>query len=66
MASEVKLTIKATDYQTLQAMLKYLAGQITKEQFIAILISLGYTGYNVSNFDRQMTFLAEQMVIAIS
>lgn len=63
MASEVKLTIKATDYQTLQAMLKYLANQITKDQFVAILESQGYT---VHDLDKHIAFLAEQMAAAIS
>lgn len=66
--AQVKLTMSPTNYQTLQALLKYHSGKLTDEQLVIILISLGYRAeaYRADNLQRNLPYLYEQMLLALS
>ena len=66
MPAEVKFTMSASNHATLRAVLKYVAGQTTKEQFASTLATLGYKPpITDEQIERQLKYLAEQMAAAI-
>lgn len=63
MATIVTLELKPRDHSKIRAILQYTARIITREQFIATMITLGADPEMFSkHFDENLAYTAEQLV----
>lgn len=67
MDTQVKITMTTTQFQTLQALLKYAKGDLTDEQLYTILVSIGYSpeAYRIERMKSNIPYLYEQSLKAI-
>lgn len=68
MATEVKVAMRPGDYQDLTALLQFIAGQVTAEQYRTLLASRGYNPPEFADrnpMDQQNAYIAEQILNAI-
>lgn len=62
--AEVRLTLRTSDYQLLQAMLKYQAHQITADDMMVMLKAQGYP-VEREKLDMMVARIAEQLTNVI-
>lgn len=63
MSAEVKLSMNAQSHAELVALLAYVSGRVTKEQFIVTMITLGYKPehFMPDKFDLQLKYIADNL-----